>query len=265
MRWLKHLSMAHEDEKLSALLEEFGLEAFGMYWLLLELISSTMEKDSLVTSLTHSELKWSTNLHTSVRKLRKYLESMANLHLISIESIDNRLRINVPKLLKYRDEWSNRSGVTPESLGTTRARVQLSSAQHTSAQHKEPLLPSPKNGSGTAHGSRLSISELPDEWKNFAMADCGWDEFRAAKTFEIFKDYWGGKPGAAGRKSDWMGTWRNWCRREEEKPALLPFHGNGKPKTAANAVIRRPEISAEESSRLIAEADAMLAKEKIRK
>ena len=90
---------------------------------------------------------------------------------------------------------------------------------------KEPGSPSPKNGSGTAHGTRLSISELPDEWKAFAMTDCGWDEFRAAKTFEVFKDYWKEKPGAAGRKVNWLGTWRNWCRREKDQPMLLNFNG----------------------------------------
>ena len=28
-----------------------------------------------------------------------------------------------------------------------------------------------------------------------------------------FLDYWTGVPGARGTKRNWLGTWRNWCRK----------------------------------------------------
>lgn len=36
-----------------------------------------------------------------------------------------------------------------------------------------------------------------------------------AKETEAFIDYWRAKPGAAGRKVDWIATWRNWMRRAQ--------------------------------------------------
>lgn len=36
-------------------------------------------------------------------------------------------------------------------------------------------------------------------------------------VFESFRDYWRAAPGAKGVKSDWAATWRNWCRREQER------------------------------------------------
>jgi hypothetical protein len=36
---------------------------------------------------------------------------------------------------------------------------------------------------------------------------------------EAFCDFWRSKPGAAGRKVDWVATWRNWMRKEHERRA----------------------------------------------
>jgi hypothetical protein len=35
---------------------------------------------------------------------------------------------------------------------------------------------------------------------------------------ERFIDYWRAQPGEKGRKMDWVATWRNWLRREEDDP-----------------------------------------------
>lgn len=102
MRWFKHLAMAHEDKELSALLEEMGPEAYGVYWLLLELIASPMEKNCTAPELTHSELKWSQILHVSVRKFRNYSKDMDSRGLISVSSAGNRIRILIPRLDELR-------------------------------------------------------------------------------------------------------------------------------------------------------------------
>lgn len=60
-------------------------------------------------------------------------------------------------------------------------------------------------------GSRFTLKELPDEWHS----ECRRIQPKAdpAKVFEEFRDHWIAQPGAKGRKSDWIATWRNWCRR----------------------------------------------------
>jgi hypothetical protein len=65
-------------------------------------------------------------------------------------------------------------------------------------------------------GSRLSRNwQLPDDWREWAE-HLGMPPPIIANEADKFRDYWCAKPGAGGRKSDWQGTWRNWCRRVME-------------------------------------------------
>lgn len=135
MRWIKHLALASKDEKISALIDRCGLEGYGLYWIILETIAVPMEQGNQRCDLIYSEGKWAQELRCSVRKLRNVLPVMAELELISVRNVDdrpiistssaddihiigtssgNRIQIVVPNLLKYRDEWSKRSGVTHE-------------------------------------------------------------------------------------------------------------------------------------------------------
>ncbi len=59
-------------------------------------------------------------------------------------------------------------------------------------------------------GSRLSITELPDDWKAFAEQEE--PDLDPKRLFENFKDYWTGLSGAKAIKKDWLGTWRNFIR-----------------------------------------------------
>lgn len=63
-----------------------------------------------------------------------------------------------------------------------------------------------------ARGSRMDIDSLPDEWQKFCETER--PDLDPCRTFENFSDYWRAKPGKDGRKTDWLATWRNWCRNE---------------------------------------------------
>ena len=73
---------------------------------------------------------------------------------------------------------------------------------------------SPKPCSTKTHGSRFTESILPVEWCGWCMEDLGWEAAHALSVFDKFRDYWIAQPGVKGRKSDWLATWRNWCRKE---------------------------------------------------
>lgn len=62
----------------------------------------------------------------------------------------------------------------------------------------------------TDKGSRLSITELPDDWKAFAEQEAS--DLDPQRLFENFKDYWTGLSGAKAIKKDWTATWRNYVR-----------------------------------------------------
>lgn len=87
----------------------------------------------------------------------------------------------------------------------------------------------------TDKGSRLSITELPDDWKAFAEQEA--PDLDPQRLFENFHDYWNGLSGAKAIKKDWTATWRNfvrsfhnaedWKRRPMLKRA--PTHSSSRP------------------------------------
>ena len=88
-----------------------------------------------------------------------------------------------------------------------------------SERDREEAVPSIGGSGGTRAERADRGSRLPDDWspseqdRAFAEAE-GIDPEREAGSF---RDYWTGKPGAAGRKSNWSATWRNWVRRSAER------------------------------------------------
>src|SRR4051812_21750438 len=122
MRWFKHLSMAHEDDQLSAVTDEYGAEAYGVYWYIVEHIAAAMEKDSPHPRLTKSDVKWASDCRCSVRKFRSIVQRLAEEKLIDITSTKNRLQIEVRTLLKYRDEYAKKSGQTPDTTTSDQIR-----------------------------------------------------------------------------------------------------------------------------------------------
>ena len=87
----------------------------------------------------------------------------------------------------------------------------------------------------TDKGARLSITELPDDWKAFAEQEE--PDLDPQRLFENFHDYWNGLSGAKAIKKDWTATWRNfvrsfhnaedWKRRPMLKRA--PTHSSSRP------------------------------------
>ena len=88
-------------------------------------------------------------------------------------------------------------------------------------------------------GTRLAYPcPLLAEWQDEAIK-LGLPEDQVESVFEEFCDYWHGVPGAKGRKTNWLGTWRNNVRRAVARLSTTPTSRNGggrwtHPKTAGN-------------------------------
>ena len=112
MKWFKHMTNARDDEFISEMIDEFGLESYGRWWILLEIISSGINGDSTQAKATYPVNKWQRLLlHYHKIRLNRwliFLESSKKV-LISFDKIKpNLLTIEIPKLLKIRDEYSSR-------------------------------------------------------------------------------------------------------------------------------------------------------------
>lgn len=94
--------------------------------------------------------------------------------------------------------------------------------------------PKPKRTT-TDRGSRLTITELPDDWKAFAEQEE--PDLDPIRLFDDFHDYWTGLSGAKAIKKDWAATWRNYVRSFKNAPdwkrrpmlKRAPTHSSSRP------------------------------------
>jgi hypothetical protein len=156
VRWLKHLSMAHADEAIADLLERHGAEAYGVWWLILEDISAPMEPGKMLPTAAHSAVKWSQICHCSVRVWRSIANSLAEKKLIVMQSTDNRIRIDVPNILKYKDEYSKKSGQTPEQ-----EHIQIQIQRESREKAEEPP---PQTPPAAVEVSLVPTGRFPEWW-----------------------------------------------------------------------------------------------------
>jgi hypothetical protein len=120
MKWFKHKSDSWRDEALMKLRYESGLEGYGLYWMLVEMIAEKMDH----TDRCELEMPvsfWASQTGVSVRKFGSLIKKMSDLSLISVISTGNILKIKIDNLLNNRDEHTKKlrsnSGVTPEQEG----------------------------------------------------------------------------------------------------------------------------------------------------
>lgn len=105
------------DEKISSVVAENGLEIYGFWWRVLEIIAKQMDESDR-TYCVYSDKSWSNFCGITVKKFQKFQKILKEKKLIFVEIVEKDTLINVPNLLKYRDEYSAKkkrlSGVCPE-------------------------------------------------------------------------------------------------------------------------------------------------------
>jgi hypothetical protein len=105
------------DEKLSEISAEHGLEIYGFWWRLLEIVAKQMD-DSDRTSCSYSDKVWGKFAGISGKKFRKFAGILEEKKLIILKNGNLVTDINIPNLLKFRDEYSakksRKSGQNPE-------------------------------------------------------------------------------------------------------------------------------------------------------
>lgn len=61
---------------------------------------------------------------------------------------------------------------------------------------------------------RLPFDDLPIEWQSWAIKEFDWSTDIVTDVWANFRDYWQVRTGKMACKSDWLATWRNWCRQQ---------------------------------------------------
>lgn len=107
MRWFKHLTNAWDDEDLSAVTGEHGLELYGFWWRLLEIIGKQMDGSSR-SHCKYSAKVWGKFSGISAKKFRKFADILMEKKLITLEIDEDDIFIDIPNLVNYRDEWTKK-------------------------------------------------------------------------------------------------------------------------------------------------------------
>jgi len=124
MKWFRHETDAIHSEKLAKLIMEFGFEGYGRYWRLMELVAERMDKTQRCF-LELPEKDWLRYLSIRRPLFRRYLVVICQL--FDIKQITNGLllRIEIPKLLEKRDNYTKDLEVTSKKLPSKEVEVEV--------------------------------------------------------------------------------------------------------------------------------------------
>lgn len=146
MRWFKHMTNSSSDEKLCLIFDSLGLEGYGFYWRILEVIGQQMDKSSK-TFCQYSPKTWAKFAGVSAKKCEKFFRIFEKHRLFLVKFKDDSILVDCPNLLKYKDEYSTRpmregremSGQTPDGIGTNSRRETETETEADTETEKDTL------------------------------------------------------------------------------------------------------------------------------
>jgi len=120
MRWFKHFTGMLDDAFVIKLIDEFGIEGYGIWCGILELYARYCEdKCGEFIHLPFSILN--TRLRVKAKKIENILSFCSTHNKLEWNGKPYSLEVKIPKMLELRDEWTSRknknSGAARETLG----------------------------------------------------------------------------------------------------------------------------------------------------
>ena len=127
------------DEKIADLIARYGHAGYGAWWLVVEAVAAKLEGGGK-PEVTYPLTKWSHLLSVRGSHVRHCLLKLEVTHLVTVEWSGSDITVRIPNLLKYRDEWSRKSGATPEKL-LSKEQIQKENRTDKEEQPPTPFAP----------------------------------------------------------------------------------------------------------------------------
>jgi len=106
MKWFRHNSDSNSDMGLEAIIENFGMEGYGLYWLCCELVAHQGENYRIKSAKGWQKaIKKRSKLSKEI--LLKILKEFSTIDLIN-EKAYNQNDLYMPKMKKYSDDYTKR-------------------------------------------------------------------------------------------------------------------------------------------------------------
>lgn len=106
MKWFQHQSNTHRNLKFQPIIEKFGWEGYGIFWVLCELVAE-QGHNYVITAKKKWKQSLIWTLHTTPELLDRLLEALANENLISKKWL-NKGALSIPKMKDYSSNWTKR-------------------------------------------------------------------------------------------------------------------------------------------------------------
>lgn len=119
MKWFKHMTRSWNDEGLAKLVGPGGMEGlarYGLWWRVLEIIGEQMAAGSSKCSVTYPVARWSLLLSLRGSLVFSTLSTLPVTGGVSVTRDGDDVTVTIPNLLKYRDEYTKKSGHSPEDV-----------------------------------------------------------------------------------------------------------------------------------------------------
>lgn len=133
--------------KVAAVVAKKGLAGFGLYCRVLDIVAAAMGPESSKCSVRYPVSKWAALLSVRGSHVRHLLQELAVTGLLTTEWFGTDLEVTIRNLLKFRDEYSTRSGVGQEESRSKNRRESPSESMREQKENDEHLTPGKANGS----------------------------------------------------------------------------------------------------------------------
>ena len=157
MKWLKHMTATWDDERVARLVDKGGMEGlamYGLYWRVQEIIAAQMEGKNPPCSIRYTVTRWSLLLSLRGSLVFSTLLRLGATGLVTVERDGDDILVTNRNLLKYRDEYSRKSGESTDNVPTRtdkdgeEERKEEVEQKKTIAQDDEKHRPAPLDISG---------------------------------------------------------------------------------------------------------------------
>jgi len=194
MKWFKHFSMAHADDKIVTIRTNFGMWGVGCYWTILEMVAQQMKHNDPEPTATFNLMELSSFLGCKRNKLETFLECLQNVLEMKLTRNGNILTITIPKLLKIKDNYIKDFEVSSKQLQSIEVEEEVEEEvdKKKRESYKRPDL--------------LEIEKLFDE-RQYPRQEAG-----------AFFNYYQSNGWRVGRNpmKDWKAAAANWMRNAKE-------------------------------------------------
>ena len=158
------MTASHDDEKLADLIARYGHAGYGTWWIVLEIVAARLESGGH-PSVTYHVTKWSHLLSVRGSHVLSTLLKLDVTHLVTVVRDGDEITVTIPNLLKYRDEYSRKSGqrqdnVPPRTDTDTEAEIEA----HTHAEKPSVRAALPLLRKATADDLNGQTSQRFEEW-----------------------------------------------------------------------------------------------------